>query len=152
MSLDDLGCTVAVIAITAGGLYAFRNYEIREKVAVPPVALASLPPARPTGMIRVAYSDKDTWLLNADAVSGPRNARQGWVTVTTKGKKSYSQTLYRTDCATTATVAVSWAEYDAAGKNSRHGGAAKDEQPSYYPPSSMGHQVVKEMCKEAYGK
>lgn len=153
MKEDDWGCILMPVLLVGGGIYAYNNYEIRE-INPAPKAIETL--RRPTGLVRIATSDRDAvWYVDASTVLGERNKRIGWVTIDAKADKKAnyreSKSLYRIDCDTTASQVLSTVNYNAKGEPVYFSQPEpKDVMVSYFAPGTMGASVSREICREVY--
>jgi hypothetical protein len=161
-SEETIGCVIGAAVLIGGAIWLYNNYEIKKRAPEPPppIVAASLPkPAvtRPTGMIELSTTTTGSkWLIDADSVSGPRKARQGWVTIDSSKDKTETvrttKTLYLVDCDTTAARTLSTAAYSASDTalfTESHD--PKDAKVEYYPPNTMGGAVVRRLCNEEFG-
>ena len=139
-----------------GGWWVWNHYEIRERESETPEL--PMPAYRPTGHIEVTSFENGTvWRLDADSVTGPRDARQVWIVADHSKDTSVPQretkTLYRIDCDTTAYRTLSVVEYGADGKVTGNWGADTfaDEE-NFPPPGTHISAVVAEGCRPGFDK
>lgn len=151
---DDLwGCIGLGAVALFGGWWLYNNYEIRPKEPQSPdVPLVY----RPTGWIEIGTLENGSvWRLDADSVTGPRKARQAWITEDHSNNKSEkarsAQTLYRINCETTAYRALSMVFYDKDGRVLRTL-AEKElgQQERFAPPRTFAASIVEAGCHRGF--
>lgn len=153
---DTVGCVVLTLAALAGGWWLYNNYEVKKITA--DEAAPALSPERPKGLIMLMTGkDGEVWHLDADSVRGPKTARQGWVKVDHSKDKTVNyrsdETLYQVDCETTAARRISEVRYNANGETVGEGKSRDPEKtdPEFFPPSSIGYQIVQRLCSPSSG-
>ncbi len=160
MSKDDWIYTAIGTALVIGGTWVYEHYEIRKKSgpapSLPPAVVATYVPARPTGLLPVGITQTDSiWQLDADSITGPRNARQGWLIMDASKDKTRdyrtSKELVLVDCVTTSERVLSTTYIDAKGATiSSSSTEPKDAKVDYFAPGTMGASVVRNICFEGF--
>lgn len=147
---DTIGCAVAAIAVVAGGWWLYNNYEIVERTAQAPL------PPRPVGRIEVGtLPNKDVWRLLADDVTGPRDARQIWISQDHSKNAAVTAretvSLYRVNCGTLGYRTLSVVEYDKDGKVIQTWGTESfGESEDFAPPDTYIGDALEAGCDPAF--
>lgn len=153
---DAWGWIIGLALVAGAGWLLYEKYEIRERTQSEATELEPVPLYRPTGLLHVSTLDNGTtWQLDADTVTGPRDARQVWVIEdhSDNAKIAHRETsvLYRINCDTTAYRVLSIVEYDKDGKVvTRRGSEEFSPIDSYPPPRSLIAGVVMRGCWESF--
>ncbi len=152
MSEDTVGCVVAVVAMIAGGYWAYSHYEIKKRAPEPTVEVPAYRPPRPTGLNTVSIGqDGAVWRVDSDSVRGPRGKRQGWAMVDNakvKGAPSKeSRQLILVDCETTASRMLTLTAYNKKGDVlSTSSYSPEKAEIEYYSPGTIGARVNDFLC------
>jgi len=151
---DDWSGLVWTVIFIGGAAYLWNRYF--SEPDTPPVIETAAKPQRPSGLIPVTEFESGTvWRLDADAVSGPEDARQAWVIADHTNDKTVSKretkTLYRIDCKTTAYRTLSIVEYNGEGDSlQRLSEADLSKEAAYPPPGSNIAAVIDIACNNAF--
>lgn len=151
---DDWSGLIWLAIMIGGGVYLWNRYA--SEPDTPPVIDTVAKPQRPSGLIPVTEFDNGTvWRLDADAVTGPKEARQAWVIADHTNDKTVTKretkTLYRIDCNTTAYRTLSMVEYNGKGDSlQRLSEADLGKEAAYPPPGSNIAAVIDIACNDAF--
>lgn len=152
---ESLGYIIAIVAVIGGGWWLYNTYEIRERTEDAPAVEPALP-MRPVGLIDLVSLENGTvWRIDADAVSGPRNARQAWVSADHSKNASVvnreTKTLYRIDCDKQSYRVLSVVEYDKDGAVTGDWGEDRfGDEEDYAPPRTNISSVIASACSSVF--